>query len=769
MSVANERTLRDLEYRKVLEMIARHAASPLGREAVLSLEPRDDLTAIRKEYALVEEMQEAVRRGFVPGGIPDVRPILEEAREHGDLDPGKLLDVADLIEAEQRIKQALASPRYPGLSALVEELSPQEGLLAAIRRTVDPRGRIREDATPKLRMLHAQREEIDRELQETLRLFIQRHRELIQEPIVTQRAGRYVVPVKTGAQGMVELVVHDTSASEKTLFAEPLEAVRANNRLREIEDAIQRELRRIRAELVAKLLAAEGKIRRDLDILARIDSLYARVAYALRVDAVIPQLQEGKLLELVEARHPLLGERAVPITISVGDPQRMVVITGPNTGGKTVTLKTMGLFVLMAQAGIPLPASPRTRIGVFRKVRSDIGEEQSIEQNLSTFSSHMTNIVGILREADAGTLVLLDELGAGTDPQEGAALGLAILEYLLSTGATVAVATHLTPLKYFAIMHPEVKSCSMEFDLETLSPTFRVLEGVPGSSNALAIAQRLGVPGEVLERARRHFSAGEVRAEEIIKALSQERAAAERARKELEWELERTREIREEYERKLQELREKRRTALGAELSRLQEEIRRAKRELEYLISRAKEEASLQARREALRRLREVEERLKALRERSSSKTPPQEYREGQTVRIKATRSLGVVRAVGERGVEVEVRGKRVWLPAEELEPASPPPRPREPVPEPEVRVKGVDLELYVHGMKVPEALRRLDAWLDRLLVAGFRTGHIIHGKGTGALREAIHRYLAQCPYVKRFYLAPPEEGGEGVTIVELE
>ncbi len=767
MGVANDRTLRDLEYDKVLELVSRHAASPLGREAVLSLEPRDDLEAVRREFRLVEEMREAVARGFVPGGLTDIRPILDEARAHGDLDPEKLLDVADFIEAAMRIRVELSSPRYPGLSRLVEGLSDQRALLAAIRRMIDEHGRIREDATPALRLLHRQRRELVRELTQHLRAFIDRHRELVQDPVITQRGGRLVVPMKSGAQGLVELVVHDTSATGQTVFAEPATAVRANNRLREIEDEIEREIRRIRVELVARLHAEERDLLRDIGILARIDSLYARARYAEAADAVIPELGERGPVELVEARHPLLGERAVPITIALGDPQRMVVLTGPNTGGKTVTLKTIGLFVLLAQAGVPLPASPRTRLRLFRKVRSDIGEEQSIEQSLSTFSSHMVNIVGILSEADPDTLVLLDELGAGTDPQEGAALGLAILEYLLSTGATAAVATHLTPLKNFAIMHPEVKSCSMEFDLETLSPTYRVLEGVPGSSCALIIAERLGLPGEIVEAARSHFSSGEVRAEEIIRALMEERSKLERARRELEEELSRTRTLREEYERKLERLRERRRAELGRELSRLEAEIRRAKREIERLISVAKE-GDLEARRAALRRLEALTERVGAVSPRKEGPAPVFEV--GQTVRFRATRALGVVRAVDGERVEVEIKGKRIWLDPRELEPAQPPRPPAPLPPRPDVRVKGgVDLELYVHGMNVQEALREVEAWLDKLLLSGFRVGHIIHGKGTGALRRAIHEYLETVPYVKGFRLAPPEEGGEGVTIVELE
>ncbi|MBC7098952.1 endonuclease MutS2 [Candidatus Bipolaricaulota bacterium] len=763
MSVLNPRTRRDLELDSVLQIVASYAASELGRAEILSLSPTADRERIAREFALVEEMVEAVRGGFSPGPISDLRPLIDRAKSKGDLSGEELLAIARTLEAAGEVQLALSGPRTPRLSALAGRLSDQGGLATAIRRTIDDRGEIREDATPKLRELGRRKRALTEEITAALRRFIDRHRALVQEPVVTQRGGRLVVPLKSGAQGAVRVVVHESSASGQTLFCEPASLVQANNRLRELEDDIWRERLRVLAELLGRFLSQEKHIRADMEVLARIDSLYARARFALAWEATVPSLAEDGRVELVEARHPLLGARAVPVTIGFGGDRKVAVITGPNTGGKTVTLKTIGLFCALTQCGVPIPASSRTVISVFDRIRSDIGEEQSIEQNLSTFSSHMKNIVGILSEADERTLVLLDELGAGTDPQEGAALGLAILEHLLEVGCTAAVATHLTPLKNFAVKHPGVLSCSMEFDLDSLSPTYRVLEGVPGRSCALEIAERLGLSKELVERAKSSFSSGEIRAEEIIQELSRERAAARRLRADLEAERQVVRRLKEDYERRLSALKEKKAEVISRELASLEEELRAARKELAGLIARARELESVQGRREILRRVESLSEGLPHL---PQKERPAPRLKEGDTVRILATGAVGVVRRVQGDRVEVEVKGRRVEVPPGALERAQAPPR--APV-RPDIPVRpSVPLELSVRGLTVEEARRRVEEWLDRLLLSGVHTGRLIHGKGTGTLRRALHEYLASLPYVRGFHLAPPAEGGEGVTIVEL-
>ncbi len=763
--VLNARTARDLEYAKVLELVAKEAASALGAEAVRALGPRADRAWLEREFSLLREMEEAVRAGFALGSLHDLRPLLAEAREHGILGPEDFLPFAETLAAAADVRQALAASPHPRLAALAQRLSDQTPLLTRIWRTIDERGEIRPDATPKLRALLAERRGLVEEIQEALRRFLQRHREHVQDAVVTQRGGRFVVPLKTGARSL-GVVVHEASGSGQTLFAEPAEVVPLNNRLREVEDELDRERHRILAELTGLLLQEAEAIAEDLEILAYLDGLYARARFARRWDATLPAFTEEPRLELWDARHPLLGERAVPISLALGAEKPVVVITGPNTGGKTVTLKTLGLFCALAQAGIPIPAGPRTVLPFLAKIRSDIGEEQSIEQSLSTFSSHMRNIIEILGEADERTLVLLDELGAGTDPQEGAALALAILERLLEIGCLAAVATHLTPVKLFAIAHPRVLSCSMEFDLETLAPTYRVLQGVPGRSCALLVAERLGLPKELVERARAKLSTGEIRAEEIIEELARERAAARRLRANLEAEREALRRLRTEYERRVQALRERKAEFLDRELRKLEEEIRAARKELAELIAQARQAEGVAARREILKRVEELAEALSA-RPPGPGKRPAQPPEVGDPVRVGPHGPVGILVAREGEEAEVEVRGKRVTVPFSLLTPAeapppSPAPRPAVPIPQ------TVSLELSVRGLTAEEALRQVDLWLDRLLRAGFTQGRIIHGRGTGTLRQRIHEHLRTLPFVKDFRLAPPEEGGDGVTLVTL-
>ncbi len=765
MSVANPRTLRDLELTKVLDRIAQLAGSSLGTEAIRALRPSPDREEVVKELATVNEMCSAVEDGFSPGGLQDLRPMLEDAHERGSLDPAVLLSVAETLEAAVRARDALSGEDTPRLAALGKRLSDQEDLVTSIRRAVDERGAIREDASPKLLKLHRQRRELAGDLQRVLRSFMDSHRSWLQEPVITRRGGRMVVPLKSGAAGHGQVVVHDSSASGQTLFAEPASAVQLNNRLREIGDDIWREEQRILSELAGKLLSQEHEIRKDMEIIARVDSLYARAKYAHSVRAEVPNLVDDGQLDLREARHPLLGERAVPISISFGGKRRVALLTGPNTGGKTVSLKTIGLLTLMAQCGVPVPASSLSTLTVFPRVRSDIGEEQSIEQNLSTFSSHMSNIIELLGETDESTLVLLDELGAGTDPHEGAALGLAILEQLLERGCPAAVATHLTPLKHFAISHPGIVSCSMEFDLQSLSPTYRVLEGVPGRSCALIIAERLGLPDELVDRAKARLSTAEIRADSIIEELERERSVARLARADLESQRDRLAKLRAEYERRLAQVKERKSEALGRELAALEKKIAETRKELGELIAEARSRQSEERRRTALKRLHELAEELPD--QPATKPTPRRPVREGETVRIRSTGALGVVRQIEGQRVEVEVKGRRVEMSHNAVEPAEAPPLSGASRP---VYSRGGDapMELSVRGMTVAEAQKAVEEWLDRLLVAGVYSGRLVHGKGTGALRQGLHQYLRRAPHVRRFYYAPPPEGGEGVTIIEL-
>jgi len=780
--IVNEKTLRDLEFDRLKGVVKEHATSSLGEEAVDRLAPTVDRGAIDRGVA---EVNEAIaflgdRGRFSLGGVRDLVPVLQRAKESAYLDGEAFLDVLRTIEGTLAVRGSLVDQEeWPLLAAIAERLTAGgQELGRSIRRTIDERGAVREDASRKLSELTNRRKALERRIEERLQTLIDRRPEVISEPVITRRGGRLVVPIRSGAVGAMEFVVHDRSGTGQTLYAEPTSLVSENNAVSELAEEIRAEIRRILRELTDAFLAAEPSFLRDRAILSHVDSLFARGSYAIADRCAFPQF--GKRIVLRNARHPLLPmDRAVPISLSLGRDARMAVITGPNTGGKTVTLKTIGLLTLMAQSAIPIPASPDSELMIVSRVRSDIGDEQSISQNLSTFSAHMRNIVSLLEEADAETIVLLDELGAGTDPQEGAALGLAVVEALLESEAIVAISTHLTPLKYFAIRHPNVKTASMEFDVESLSPTFRVIEGIPGRSNAFIIAQQLGLPVERIDRARSFLSKGEIRADDILDELERERQAMRRHREAAEHDRAEAKRLRETYDRKLADFEREKQGALSERFKRFDRFLRDGQRRLEEILAAANAGATPEETREGLRdvvSLREesTERQADARRLVGGEALPPELVEPGALVYVRSVAADGRIVLVGAQGrVTVDLDGVRVTTGPEDLAPAqgrsskaAPPMRKRLRVRRP--RPDRVPLQLNVRGMTVSEALREIDGYMDRLLRADVRRASILHGKGTGALREAIGAYLSSCSFVSSHGFAPPNLGGEGVTEFEL-
>jgi DNA mismatch repair protein MutS2 len=593
--------------------------------------------------------------------------------------------------------------------------------------------------------------------------------------VITRRAGRLVVPIKSGAVGAMGFVVHDRSATGQTLYAEPTTLVAENNNLATLGGEIHDERLRILRELTEAFKEKGSSLLHNRAILAHLDSLFARASYAIAHHCSFPRLSRS--LALRNARHPLIDrEQVVPISLSIGDRTRMAVITGPNTGGKTVTLKTLGLLTLMTQSIIPIPASPDSKIPLVSKVRTDIGDEQSILQNLSTFSAHMRNIVSILEEADAGVLVLLDELGAGTDPQEGAALGLAIIEDLLEAEALVAVSTHLTPLKYFAVRHPAVKTASMEFDVETLSPTFRVIEGVPGKSNAFVIARGLGLSEDLVTRARSFLTKGEIRAEDIIEELNRERQTLLKHRSRAEQELAEASKLKHTYAEKVAAFEEAKEETLSTRIRELEAFLRRSQQQVEHLLREINASPTVGEAKRAYRKLADLRDELRREEERTTrvdegGTLSPDEIQVGQRVHVHSLDTDGKIVSISHRGkVTIDLEGIRVSTEAADLSLAKrraskPKSRSYRPA---GLRTGQVSLQLNVRGMTVSEALRELEAYLDQLLLADIRRASVLHGKGTGALRDAIRAYLSSCSFVSSCKLAPPGEGGDGVTIFEL-
>jgi len=776
MAVANDKTLRDLEYDRLKHLLKGFVSSSLGEEAIDALTPLADQAAIERGMAEVKEAISFLeQRGhFSLGGVHDLAPLLDHAKERTLLDGEEFLLVLQTIESTHQIRVMLTSKEdLPLLRRFAERLSEASELAKRITRTIDEAGEIRDDASPTLKQLMGKRRTLEERIEKKLHALIERNPELISEAVVTRRTGRLVIPIKSGATGAMEFVVHDRSATGQTLYAEPTSLVAENNAVVGIESEIRKERLHILRELTDAFKQAEPAFLRDRMILAHLDSLFARATYAAAHHCSFPHL--SGVIVLRDARHPLLPEkRVVPISLSLGGHTRMTVITGPNTGGKTVTLKTIGLLTLMTQSVIPIPASPDSELAIAAKVRSDIGDEQSIEQNLSTFSSHMGNIVSILKEADADSLILLDELGAGTDPQEGAALGLAILEDLLSSEALVAASTHLTPLKYFAIRHPTVKTASVEFDVETLSPTFRVVEGIPGRSNAFVIARGLGLSAPLVKRARSFLSEGEINAEDIIEELQRERQTMINYRRKAQQELSEAKKLEESYQERLAAFKSAKEEELSSRLKELEAFLRRGQERVEHLLAEMNASPTVEGAKGAYRELAglrgELSKQEELFSRRGEEGISAAELKVGRLVHVRSLDADGRIVQLAQGGrVTIDLEGIRVLTERFDLAPTRQEHRVKSHSPLPlQPFVGRVSLQLNVRGMTVTEALREVESYLDRLLLADVRQASILHGKGTGALRDAVRSYLSSCSFVGSCGPAPPREGGEGVTLFEL-
>ncbi len=813
------KTLHTLEFPKILERLARHTAFAAGRERALALRPTSSL---RRARALQAETTEA--RALLAShpslslrGVRDIRPHIEAARRGITLTPDALLEIKATLSRARDLRRDLTrlqaeAPRLADIAAL---LPPPLGLIDAIARTITDEGEIPDSASATLARVRAEmllaRQRLTRRLESMVRdpAIVP----MLQEPIVTQRDGRYVLPLKAEFKGRLKGIVHDRSASGATLFVEPLAVVEINNRLRELEREEEQEIQRLLSALSREIALHADTLQEAIATLARLDVIFAKAALAEEMEATEPRLRPfrphplpaprestageaplthpGATLRLLGARHPLLPpESAVPIDLVLDEDTFALVITGPNTGGKTVTLKTAGLLAAMAQAGLHIPAEEGSELSVFHNIFADIGDEQSIEQSLSTFSAHMRNIVRILKQADARALVLLDELGAGTDPQEGAALARAILDHLVRRGVTTLVATHYPELKLYAHATPGVTNASMEFDPRSLRPTYRLVIGVPGRSNALEIAHRLGLPEEIVAAARAGFHPDDLQADALLDEIHRQRRLARRERKRAEKARRRAEALRARLNRRLAAIDTERQHVLAEaraqaaeEIAALQEEIRALRRRLRRLLPPEEvqeAQSELQAAQRAARDLEaQAEEALAELEAETAPPEPPPvagpppPLTVGAKVHVGRLNAQGTVAALDEDADEAEViiGALRVRTPIRDLRVLAPPPpqgaRPAEStVTVPSVPSPGMELDL--RGQTADEALDRLDKYLDQAYLAGLPFVRIIHGKGTGRLREAIRDALSRHPHVRAWEPGLPQEGGDGVTIAKL-
>ena len=791
-AAADAGTLRALEFAAITERLATLTAFEPSRELARELLPMADAARV----ALLQDQTDEAARLLDDqaqasiGGARDVRQPLERAARGGRLGASELLDLAVTLDATERFAGRLRSWSGPHLAALRDELDPAPELAARIARSVDEAGEVLDSASPELAAIRKRLRTAQDRVRERLNAMLRSSTMagLIGEPIVTVRAGRYVIPIRAEAKGRVKGIVHDQSASGATVFVEPLSVVELNNTWTEATLAEQAEEERILEALSREVEARAESLRASLHALARADLWLARARLGEQMDAVRPALADDAA-ELLSARHPLLGEGAVPIDLRIGDRfgYRALVVTGPNTGGKTVSLKTLGLLSLMHQAGLRVPAASGARLPVFGQVMADIGDEQSIAQSLSTFSSHLRNVVRFVAAAGPSTLVLLDEVGAGTDPTEGSALAMAIVSRLLEAGAMVAATTHYAELKTFATEHPGVSNAAVEFDVTTLRPTYRLTIGLPGKSQAFAIAERLGLPAKILTDARARISAEHATMEETLAAIARaeqaqaaalEAAEAERAAAAEERELA-TGGVARARREAAEMLAEARRSA--------DELVARAEREVADLRRELTRQRNLAGGRRGVSTAAFDEMQRRAGRVRSEAPPATPEVAEAEAAAggpqprpglFGRSRTLGstgrIVEVSGRTGrVTLETEGARLVVPADDVEVVPEPisgPSPRDLEAE-EMRRRAaqrVSPSIDLHGERVEAALERLHPYLDDALLAGLDQVVIVHGVGTGALRRAVREALAEHPRVRAVRGGRKDEGGEGATVAEL-
>jgi DNA mismatch repair protein MutS2 len=786
-----------LEFDAVREHLARHASFSAGRELALGLLPSNEVDEARRRLAATGEalLLPGLRPGLHLGGVHDVRRLAERARVGGVLGPDELLDVASTVRSARAWRRGLATLRdeTPTLLELAEMyLSDHSGLAEDIQDAIGEGGDVLDSASPALGRLRTELRGAHDRLVTRLREIMSAppFRDVVQDPVVTQRAGRYVIPIRAESRGQVPGIVHDQSASGATLFVEPLAVVDMANRWRTLILEEEREVERILRALSQEVGEQADALLSSVEGLAQIDLARASAALAEQHRATVPELVSlprpagQPVLRLLNARHPLLRGEVVPISLDLGGEFDLLLITGPNTGGKTVALKTAGLLSLMAQAGLFIPADEGSLVAVFERVQADIGDEQSLQQSLSTFSSHISRIVRMLRDADSCSLILLDELGAGTDPQEGAAIARALLDFLRERGAYVIATTHYPELKSYAEGTPRVQNASVEFDVQTLSPTFRLMIGTPGRSNALAIAERLGMPREVLDRARTYVTPQARETEALLQEIARERSVAEDARARALREAAeaatlkaRARATLRDAETKHREVWEHAQSAAEEELAELRREAHRLRLQLQAGRERGYSEPARQAIESALTLPGFAVPPAPVIREPEPATPQTARVELGAEVLVPRLGLPGRILAVREDTVEVEVLGRRVHMPLRELEGATRPTSAERRAAEPErmtanaiVTPRGnVPFQLDLRGLRRDEALERLDQYIENASLAGLPEARIVHGKGTGAIRHAVREELRKSQYIARFAPELDSSGGDGATLIWLK
>ncbi len=800
----DEKTLKTLEFPKVIEKLTNFSAFSASADLARALKPATHLAEAQERQQKTSEARRllSIKADVSVGGAHDIRSLADLASRGGVLIESDLLAVSGTLIAARSLSRNFEKQArdFPHLAEIVRLLPPPPGIIESISRCISERGEMLDSASPKLSTIRSEIKVSHARLMSKLeRMISDSHTTpMLQEALITQRNGRYVIPLRAEYRSKLKSIVHDQSSSGATLFVEPIAIVELNNRWHEMQLLERDEVRRILADLSAKVGAESPAIHGIVAALANFDFTLMCAKYAEELRAAEPLLKSvspppnephpGTCIKLYQARHPLLDpEKVVPLDVDLDAHTFAVVITGPNTGGKTVTLKTVGLMVIMAQCGLHIPAQSGSELSFFDNIFADIGDEQSIEQSLSTFSGHITNIVRILEKARTKTLVLLDELGAGTDPQEGSALARAIMLYLVQKRIPCFIATHYPELKSLAHATAGVVNASMEFNLKTLRPTYRLTIGIPGHSNALAIAKRLNLPDEILATAKEMIDPNELKSEDLLKEIHHQHEVARKARSAADRERSLILNQKEELARHLDKIEDERRQELEKARDQAEQELAAVYREIEEIrkeLQRAKQPL------EALKSLEKQVEIVEAIVARPVERKPARQQaklsaspRLGERVKLRSLQMEGVITAIGEHDFEIQVGSLRVRAKAGDLqavtqneaEPQMQPTKKKTSSPDGTKTLKTTPfhpspgMEIDLRGQRAEDALDALERYIDNATLAGMPFVRIIHGKGTGRLRQVIREALMGMSGVKSFEEGGDKEGGEGVTVVHLD
>lgn len=789
----NAKSLKTLEYDKIIAQLGEYASSPLGRRLCEDLLPSSDIDGIRQNQAETSDALTRVRqKGSISfSGLRDVKDSLKRLEIGSSLGITELLSVSSLLTVSARAKaygrhedSELPDDSLEGFFSMLEPLTP---LNTEIKRCILSEDEISDDASPGLRHVRRSMKVINDRVHTQLNALLNSNRTYLQDAVITMRDGRYCLPVKAEYKNQVSGMVHDQSATGSTLFIEPMAVIQLNNQLRELEIQEKKEIEAVLADLSNQASPYVEEIRQNQDTLARLDFIFAKAALSRHYKCSEPVFNARGYLNIKEGRHPLLDpSKVVPINIHLGKNFDLLIVTGPNTGGKTVSLKTVGLFTLMGQAGLHIPAFDGSELAVFEEIFADIGDEQSIEQSLSTFSAHMTNIVSILQQADSRSLCLFDELGAGTDPTEGAALAMAILSFLHNMQCRTMATTHYSELKVYALTTPGVENACCEFSVENLQPTYRLLIGIPGKSNAFAISKKLGLPDFIIEDAKGRLEANDETFEDLIAHLEESRVTIEKEQEEIRAYKEEAAKLKSRLAQKEERLDDRKEKLLRQANEEAQRILREAKETADQTIKNVNRLAAssgvnkeLEAERAKLReKMNQVDQKL-AIKTKGPKKTiSPKTLQVGDTVKVLSLNLNGTVstlpNAKGDLYVQMGILRSQVNIKDLEMveEPAA-----QEPAGKKESRKTGsgkikmsksfsVSPEINLIGMTTDEAVPILDKYLDDAYLAHLPQVRVVHGRGTGALRAAVHKKLKRLRYVQEFRLGEFGEGDSGVTIV---